>query len=104
MSYGNSAPRYGDELRCSNSSTTSGEHMPVDAPSDDSPPRKVRLLRDVYEPCSFALNVSDLVTYEDVVKLKVLQDAMHKELAAIKKNDTLKLVELPPDKTIVGLK
>ena len=77
--------------------------MSVDAPSDDSPPRKVRLLRDVHESCSFALNVSDPVPYEYAVKLKVWQDAMHEELGAIKKNDIWKLVELPPDKTIVGL-
>ena len=88
MSTGNSAPGYSDELRRSNSSATSGEDMPVTAPSVDSRPRKVRLLKDVYESCSFAMNVSDPVTYEDAAKLKVWPDAMGEELATIKKNDT----------------
>ena len=48
--------------------------------------------------------VSDPIAYEDAVKSKVWQDAMHEELAAIKNNETWKLVEPPPDKMIIGLK
>ena len=31
--------------------------------SDETPPRKFRSLRDIYESCQFALTVSDPMTY-----------------------------------------
>lgn len=54
----------------------------------------MRLLRDIYESCTFALNVVDSFTYEEAVKVQVWREAMEEELDAIRRNDTWELVEL----------
>lgn len=40
-------------------------------PSDKSPVGKLRLLKNIYESCTFTLNVADPFTYEEVVKTEV---------------------------------
>lgn len=52
-----------------------GEH--AIAPTDDTPPRRVRTLQDVYERCSFALNVADPFTFEEAYKHPEWREAMN---------------------------
>ncbi|GKA51089.1 retrovirus-related pol polyprotein from transposon TNT 1-94 [Tanacetum coccineum] len=75
-----------------------------DASSSDSPPPRFRDLKDVYDSCQFALYVSDPTDYDEVAKNQVWQDAMLKEIEAIKKNLTWELADAPTYKNIVGLK
>ena len=72
--------------------------------TDASPPGKVRSLKYVYESCSFALNVSDPISYEEATKQEVWLNAMKEELTAIERNRTWELVTLPEGKKAVGLK
>lgn len=53
---------------------------------------------------SFILKVSNPVKYEDAIKHKVWQETMDEELLAIHDNNTWELIELPPNKEVVGLK
>ena len=58
----------------------------------------------MYESCSFALNVSDPISYEEAAKQEVWLDAMKEELIAIERNHTWQLVTLPEGKKTIGLK
>ncbi|XP_039132365.1 uncharacterized mitochondrial protein AtMg00820-like [Dioscorea cayenensis subsp. rotundata] len=53
-----------------------------------SPGGKVRSLKDIYERCTFSLNVTDPSTYEKAVKTEVWREAMREELDAIERNNT----------------
>lgn len=66
--------------------------------------RRVRSLRDIYETCTFALNIIDPVTYEEAAQHSNWQFAMKEELLAIEKNKTWNLVDLPQGKQAIGLK
>ena len=63
--------------------------------ADDSPPGKVRSLKNVYESCSFALNVTDPTSNEEAAKQEVWLNAIKEELIAIERNHTWQLVILP---------
>ncbi|XP_039136358.1 uncharacterized mitochondrial protein AtMg00820-like [Dioscorea cayenensis subsp. rotundata] len=85
--------------------SVSGEGKGVEADSsDESPVRKVRLLKDIYESCIFTLNVCDPSSYKETVKTKVWREAMREELGEIERNGTWGLMEPPLDKKIVQLK
>ena len=58
----------------------------------------------MYESCSFALNVSDPISYEEATKQEVWLNAMKEELTAIERNHTREFVTLPEGKKAVGLK
>lgn len=79
-----------------------GEYAVV--PTDDTPPRRVRSLQDVYERCSFALNVAAPLIFEEEHKYCVWREAMKQEMESIMKNETWELVPAPIEKKIVGLK
>ncbi|CAL5340443.1 unnamed protein product [Camellia sinensis] len=72
--------------------------------SDETPPRKFRSLRDIYESCQFALTVSDPMTYGEAATKEEWQRAMVEELAAIEKNRTWEMMDLPEGKNAIGLK
>ena len=61
-------------------------------------------MREIYESCSFALAVGDPSKYKKVVTKVEWREVMQEELAAIEKNQTWDLVELPEGKKAVGLK
>ncbi|CAL5345664.1 unnamed protein product [Camellia sinensis] len=72
--------------------------------SDETPPRKFRSLRDIYESCQFALSVSDPMTYGEAATKEEWQRAMVEELAAIEKNRTWEMMDLSEGKNAIGLK
>lgn len=72
--------------------------------TESTTPIRVRELRDIYESCSFALNVHDPQSFEEAQKSQEWRDAMKEELDAIHKNGTWELVDTPPEKKIIGLK
>ncbi|XP_039137235.1 uncharacterized protein LOC120274764 [Dioscorea cayenensis subsp. rotundata] len=72
--------------------------------SEDSPPAKIRTLREIYENCSFVLNVSDPVTYEEAQRIPEWREAMNAELSSINRNHTWELISPPPGKKIIGVK
>lgn len=72
--------------------------------SVESPARKIRSLAETYENYTFALNVTDPCTYEEVEEIEVWREVMNEELEAIRKNSTWELVEPSSEKKIVQLK
>lgn len=88
-----SVPR---KLRCISTSRV--------APTNRSPPRKTKLLSDLYNSCTFALHVADPQEYKEAVKQKEWKDTMDAELSSIRSNNTWELTELPYGKKAVGLK
>ena len=58
----------------------------------------------MYESCSFALNVSNPISYEEAAKQEVWLNATKEELIATERNHTWQLVTLPERKKTVGLK
>lgn len=65
---------------------------------------KIRSLADIYESCSFALFVSDPMSFEEAAKQEEWQRAMKNEISAIEKNETWVLCDLPQEKNAIGLK
>ncbi|XP_039118746.1 uncharacterized mitochondrial protein AtMg00820-like [Dioscorea cayenensis subsp. rotundata] len=64
----------------------------------------VRALKDLYESCSFALNVTDPSCYKEAEKSDHWRQAMSVEIDAIQKNNTWKLCELPVGNKAIGVK
>lgn len=58
------------------------------APTDRSPPLRVRSLRDIYEQCSFALSACEPESVEEAQKHAEWREAMQSEWEAIQKNKT----------------
>lgn len=83
----------------SSNSSSQGEST-----QEDSPPSRVRMLRDIYESCSFALHMSDPSNYDEACQNTVWKKAMDEEFQAIQRNDTWDLVAAPMNKKIIGLK
>ncbi|RVW83084.1 Retrovirus-related Pol polyprotein from transposon TNT 1-94 [Vitis vinifera] len=71
--------------------------------SEETPPRKFRSLRDIYETTQ-VLFVADPTTFEEAVEKEEWYSAMKEEIVAIEKNETWELVELPEDKNVIGVK
>lgn len=74
------------------------------APTDGSPPRKIKFLTDIDKTHSVALNVTDSLNFNEVVKYKEWRDAIGTKLSPIQSNNTWQLIDLPLDKRAVGLK
>ena len=70
----------------------------------DSPPLKVRSLREIYESSHVAYFSCEPQTFEEAAKDKVWTEAMDTEITMIEKNKTWELVEKPKDKPVIGLK
>ncbi|GJR61824.1 retrovirus-related pol polyprotein from transposon TNT 1-94, partial [Tanacetum coccineum] len=73
----------------------------------DSPPLKIRTLDDIYaDPHAqpYALYASDPVSYKEAVERQEWKQAMKEEMQAIERNQTWELVDLPNDKSPIGLK
>ena len=70
----------------------------------ESPPRKVRSLRGVYESCDVALFSCEPQSFEEAREDKVWIKAMDDEIGMIEKNKTWELVKLPKEKEVIGLK
>lgn len=72
--------------------------------SDETPPRRFRSLRQIYENDEFAMMASDPVAYQEAAREEVWIEAMKEELAAIEKNSTWEMTDLPEGKNVIGLK
>ncbi|XP_058000540.1 uncharacterized protein LOC110654465 [Hevea brasiliensis] len=95
----NSRPASSPSSSSKGSSSSSSNEL-----SDETPPRKFRSLREIYESYAFALFAADPTTYEEVIKMEEWRYAMKEELMAIQRNDTWELMNLPNGKNVVGLK
>lgn len=93
----------------SNLPTPSTPLTPMSSPSSssssfsESPPRMVRLLREIYERCRFT-QVVEPTQFEETMQYKEWCDAMDDEIVALEKNQTWDLVDLAEGKEVVGLK
>ena len=54
----------------------------------DSPPGKVKSLKEVYESCTFALMIAEPTCYEGACRKAEREKSMQEELASIEKNNT----------------
>ncbi|CAA0840542.1 Uncharacterized mitochondrial protein AtMg00820 [Striga hermonthica] len=70
--------------------------------SQESPPRKVRTLREIYETSIFATMEPE--SFEAAVKEKKWVKAMEEEIRMIEKNKTWELVNPPNNKEVIGVK
>ena len=70
----------------------------------DSPPLKVRSLREIYESSHVAYFSCEPYTFEEAAKDKVWTEAMDTEISMIEKNKTWELIDKPKDKPVIGLK
>ncbi|KAL0311966.1 UNVERIFIED_CONTAM: Copia protein [Sesamum radiatum] len=68
----------------------------------ETPPRKTKLLSDIYETCNFVIMEPE--SFEAAAKYEVPVQAMEKEIKMIKKNDTWELADRPKDKEVIGVK
>ncbi|GJS54680.1 zinc finger, CCHC-type containing protein [Tanacetum coccineum] len=85
-----------DETPSSASSSTGG-----------GAPKKYRLLSDIYANCEelhLAYDDEEPTSYEEASKSKQWVEAMRSEIAAIEKNKTWFLSDLPPNRKPIGLK
>ncbi|KAK2983132.1 hypothetical protein RJ640_022604 [Escallonia rubra] len=78
----------------SSSSTTSSQNSSSthEESSNETPPRKFRSLKDIYESCQFALADSDPISYEEAATKEKWQRTMMEALTAIEKNGTWEMV------------
>ena len=80
--------------------------------STSTNPIKTRSLREIYEAGtmnSFSLfvlfsQINDPLTFEEVVKDKVWEQAMDEEIECIEKNQTWEMVDVPKDKDVISVK
>lgn len=64
----------------------------------ETPPRKVRSLRDIYESSDIVLFSCEPQNFEEASKENVWKKAMDEEIATTEKNKTLELVDLLKEK------
>ncbi|KAK4386673.1 Retrovirus-related Pol polyprotein from transposon RE1 [Sesamum angolense] len=69
---------------------------------EETPPRRTKLLSDIYETCNFIMLEPE--NFETAVKHKVWVQAMEEEIKMIKKNNTWELADRPKDKEVIGVK
>ncbi|KAL0379240.1 UNVERIFIED_CONTAM: Retrovirus-related Pol polyprotein from transposon RE1 [Sesamum radiatum] len=69
---------------------------------EETPPRKTKLLSDIYETCNFVMMEPE--SFEAVAKHEVWVQAMEEEIKMIEKNNTWELPERPKDKEVIGVK
>ncbi|KAK3012932.1 hypothetical protein RJ639_008584 [Escallonia herrerae] len=63
--------------------------------SDETPPRKVRSSREIYERCTFTFFASDPTYFEEAVEHEEWCEVMKEEITSIQKNETWELINLP---------
>lgn len=76
---------------------------------DSTEPRKVRLLKDVYEDAETRdelglMGVDEPRNYKQAVKDDDWKWAMEREMESIQENETWELTKLPPGQKVIGLK
>lgn len=70
----------------------------------DTPPRKVRSLKEIYELSLFAFMVTEPTCYEEACGKEEWEKSMQEEMTAVEKNHTWELVNLPQRKEASGVK
>ncbi|KAH9664737.1 Integrase catalytic domain-containing protein [Citrus sinensis] len=71
---------------------------------DESPPRKIKSMREIYESCELALFSCEPQDFEEASRNEDWIKAMNEEMATIVKNKTWEMVNLPNGKETIGLK
>lgn len=72
--------------------------------NDGSPPRRTKLLIDIYKAFTFALHVADPVDFKEAMKSKEWEKTMDGKIESITSNNTCELCELLERKKSVALK
>ena len=72
--------------------------------SFETPPGRVRCLKEIYESSNVAFFACEPQNFEEVAKEEVWIKAMDDEIATIKKNNTWELVDQPKKKEVIALK
>lgn len=98
-----SSPSSSSSSGFSSDSSTSGCSI-VPTLDSDSPPLRVRSLADVYESCIFVLLAAEPINFEEAQGSKEWHISMKEWIASIEKNNTWVLVDLPPEKDVIGVK
>ena len=93
-----------EQSQSSSSPTRSPASSSSSQESSDSPLRKMRSLREIYESCDVSFFSCEPTNFEEASKQKVWRKAMDEEIATIQKNKTWELVDLPEGKDVIGLK
>ncbi|KAK4390398.1 Retrovirus-related Pol polyprotein from transposon TNT 1-94 [Sesamum angolense] len=75
---------------------------PSEEIEEETPPRRTKLLSDIYETCNFIMLEPE--NFETAVKHKVWVQAMEEEIKMIEKNNTWELADRPKDKEVIGVK
>ncbi|KAL0350181.1 UNVERIFIED_CONTAM: Retrovirus-related Pol polyprotein from transposon RE2 [Sesamum radiatum] len=75
---------------------------PSEEIEEETPPRRTKLLSDIYETCNFIMLEPE--NFETAVKHKVWVQAMEEEIKMIEKNNTWELTNRPKDKEVIGVK
>ena len=88
-----SIPKSSPSLTSKNSTSSSSNES-----FDETPLRKFRSLQEIYESCSFALVVSNPITYEEVAKMEEGHNVMKEEMMAIQRNETWEMINFPNGK------
>nr|CAD1832706.1 unnamed protein product [Ananas comosus var. bracteatus] len=70
----------------------------------ETPPLKVKSLKEIYETCKFVLMAAEPVCFEEACDKQEWKNTMHEEIAAIEKNQTWELVDMPKEKEAIGVK
>lgn len=110
-----SSPARSSPLSCHESSPTSSPSRNSSSDVEETsatPPlrRSTRISKpnpqyaDYNTSCTLALLVTDPISFDEAVNELEWCKAMGEELQAIKKNETWDLVELPEEKSVIGLK
>ncbi|XP_074377233.1 uncharacterized protein LOC141718750 [Apium graveolens] len=75
---------------------------------DNTTPKKFRSIRSIYQTLDdeelHLMGIDEPVNYAQAVKDVKWRDAMKQEMNSIEANETWRLMELPPDQKIIGLK
>ena len=82
----------------------SSSSSPSSKETSDSPPRKLRSITEIYEASDVVFFACEPQNFEEASNERVWRKAMDEEIATIEKNKTWKLVNLPKDKEVIGLK
>nr|GEV64719.1 retrovirus-related Pol polyprotein from transposon TNT 1-94 [Tanacetum cinerariifolium] len=86
--------------------SSSSSNASSSSSSSDSPPMKIRTLDDIYaDPLAqqYALYAYP-VSFKEAAKRQECKQAMKEEMQAIERNQTWELVDLPNEKSPIGLK
>ncbi|KAL0358315.1 UNVERIFIED_CONTAM: putative mitochondrial protein [Sesamum angustifolium] len=75
---------------------------PSEEIEEETPPRRTKLVSDIYETCNFIMLEPE--NFETAVKHKVWVQAMDEEIKMIEKNNTWELADRPKDKEVIGVK